>query len=105
MILMLSSQQIESSESDQRPLPIDSGTNIIRFRLRGANLPRDSHARRWGAIGVSPVPGIEKYERSPESDDDYRHRALVNLFCAIVIVVLIICGNWVMTTLVEATRQ
>ena len=41
----------------------------------------------------SPVPDLAKYE-CPESDDEYRHRKIVNAVALIFTSVLIFAGVW-----------
>jgi hypothetical protein len=100
---ILSSKQTHSDTDDDSVLPIDDDRNIIRLRSRGAVVRRESGLRRWVLTGECPVPGIAKYEHPHESDDDYRHRMLVNLLAVIVTLVLIVAGSWIMTTLMQMT--
>ena len=53
----------------------------------------------------SPVKGLQKYESSLESNDDYRHRMRVNLVAAVFVMMLIVGASWVMDTLVASTRE
>jgi hypothetical protein len=41
----------------------------------------------------SPVPDLSKYE-CPESDDDYRHRMIVNAIALAFTTLLIVAGVW-----------
>ena len=67
---------------------------IIQFRpridmsrgSRSGNAPIDNAGPEY-----SPVPDLAKYE-CPESDDDYRHRMIVNAIAAAFTSVLILAG-------------
>jgi hypothetical protein len=41
------------------------------------------------------VPDLEKYERTPEEPDDFRHRMLMNGLGLAVTVALIVAGLWI----------
>jgi hypothetical protein len=41
-----------------------------------------------------PVPDLEKYERTPEEPDDYRHRMLMNGLGLGITVMLVLAGIW-----------
>jgi hypothetical protein len=97
---ILSSQKTHSATDDDSLLPIDDDRNIIRLRSRGAVVRLESGPYRSVTTDESPVPGITKYEHS---DDNYRHRMLVNLLAVIVTLVLIVAGSWIMTTLMQMT--
>jgi hypothetical protein len=109
------------AEPTTHALPlIDDGTKVIRFRSRAAASSR--RAAAWGcgptgesevirfrprgtapgrelALGSWDVDDLRKYEYPREGDDDYRRRMVVNVFAAAVLVVLMITGDWIVSTL------
>jgi hypothetical protein len=73
---------------------------VLRFRPRGAP-PRP--AWRWpdpDSEQNTPVEDLSKYERT-ETVDDYRHRMTMNLLTLVVALVLIGCGLWLTSKIVE----
>ena len=71
-----------------RPSPSEPNGQILPFRPRGSLFVRN----------VSPpplVPDLEKYERSTDEPDDFRHRMLMNGLALAVTVVLIVAGIWI----------
>jgi hypothetical protein len=74
----------------------NADSRVIRFRPR-MDAPHRNH-RRKTPIGYSwpdysPVPDLSKYE-CPESDDDYRHRMVMNAIALAFITLLILAGLW-----------
>ena len=78
----------------------DHSTNddgrVIQFRPRMGTLSRS----RRGKVPIrnfdrdySPVPDLAKYE-CPESDDEYRHRMIVNAVALVFTSLLILAGVW-----------
>ena len=78
----------------------DHSTNddgrVIQFRLRMGTSPR----RRGEKVPIhsferdySPVPDLAKYE-CPESDDEYRHRMVMNAIALVFTSLLILAGLW-----------
>jgi hypothetical protein len=83
----------------------DGTDNVVSFRPRGAVPRRESGAGRHYTLDDSPVKGLQKYESSLESDDDYRHRMRANLVAAAFVMMLIVGASWMMDTLEESTRE
>jgi hypothetical protein len=77
---------------------IDGDGNVIPFR------PRDTASRsEFGLVGLDTRgEELRKYRSPPESDADYRHRMLVNCLATIVVMVLIVTGNWMVDTIVSS---
>ena len=68
----------------------DEVGRVIPFRPRMRTSPRG----HWGkAPDYSPVPDLAEYE-CPESDDEYRHRMIVNAVALVFISLLIFAGVW-----------
>jgi hypothetical protein len=79
----------------------DNSGCVIRFRPR-MGTSRQSH-RGMGPIGTygpdySPVPDLAKYEYR-ESDDDYRHRMIVNALALAFTSLLILASAWIAHTM------
>jgi hypothetical protein len=74
----------------------DDDGRVIRFRPRMGTSPR-SHERNSPIRNVerdySPVPDLAKYE-CPESDDEYRHRMVMNAIALVFTSLLILAGLW-----------
>ena len=80
----------------------DDDGRVIRFRPRMGTSPR----RHWGQAQIrnsgrdySPVPDLAKYE-CPESDDEYRHRMMLNAIAFVFTSLLILAGVWIATHMV-----
>jgi hypothetical protein len=82
------------------PSSSDERGRVLRFRPRGSP-PRP--AWRWPDADSeqnTPVEDLSKYERT-ETPDDYRHRMMMNLLTLAVALVLIGCGLWLTSKIVE----
>jgi hypothetical protein len=82
----------------------DADGRVIRFRPRRGASP-GSH-RGKAPIGnsgpdYSPVPDLSRYE-GPESDDDYRHRMVMNAIALVFVSLLIFAGLWLVTMMVHS---
>jgi hypothetical protein len=82
--------------------PIDGDGNIIRFRPHGTDPRSESSMGGCHTTGESPVEDLRKYEYTSESNDNYRHRMLVNFFATIVIIVLMVTGTWMVDTIISS---
>jgi F0F1-type ATP synthase assembly protein I len=45
---------------------------------------------------------LRKYEYEPKSDDDYRHRMLVNMLATIVVFVLMVTEGWLVDRIISS---
>jgi hypothetical protein len=68
---------------------------VLQFRPRARVPERDAD---W-----SPVNDLRKY--SSAGDDDFSHRMITNLIAAVVIVVLVGCGLWLIDTMVQLRKK
>ncbi|HET9814759.1 MAG TPA: hypothetical protein VFQ33_03270 [Xanthobacteraceae bacterium] len=75
---------------------------VIRLRPRIGGRP----ASPWRSPPVddptrydSPVPDLAKYE-CPESDDEYRHRMMLNAIAFVFTSLLVLAGVWIATHMV-----
>jgi hypothetical protein len=77
---------------------------VIQFRPR-IDMSRGSHSGNAPIDNAgpeySPVPDLAKYE-CPGSDDDYRHRMIVNAIAAAFTSVLILAGVWLANMMAHA---
>ena len=69
------------------PSPSEPEGRIVQFRPRGSLLRK--------APQPPPVPDLEKYERTPEELDDFRHRIIMNGLGLAATAVLIAGGLWI----------
>jgi hypothetical protein len=84
--LMIVSLHQPTDRTVTRPTPSESPGRILPFRPRAA----------LGRKAPTPaVPDLEKYERTPEEPDDFRHRMIMNGLGLGVTVVLIAGGLWI----------
>jgi Protein of unknown function (DUF3182) len=85
-------------------IPSDADSRVIRFRPRTAASCRNHRGQvpigYSGADGGS-VPGLSKYE-CPESDDDYRHRMVVNAIALIFVSLLSLAGLWLVNAIAHS---
>jgi hypothetical protein len=77
----------------------DDHGRVIRFRPRMGRTP----ASHWRSPPIddsarhdSPVPDLAKYE-CPESDDEYRHRMMLNAIAFVFTSLLVLAGVWIAT--------
>jgi hypothetical protein len=78
-------------------------STVIPFR------PRQHAPRNWHAAAASHATNAEKsfegkfgnHEAAAQADDDHGHRMVVNLLAAAVSIMLIIAGDWMVSTLVK----
>jgi hypothetical protein len=71
----------------------DDDGRVIRFRPRMGTSPRRHWAKAGAGRDYSPVPDLAKYE-CVESDDEYRHRMIVNAAALVFTSLLILAGVW-----------
>jgi hypothetical protein len=55
----------------------------------------------YSGPGYSPVPDLSKYE-SPESEDDYRHRMVVNAIALVFVSLLSLAGLWLVNAIAHS---
>jgi Protein of unknown function (DUF3182) len=88
------------------PAPVmstDADSRVIQFRSRTDN----SHRHRgkasigYSGPGDSPVPDLSKYER-PESEDDYRHRMVINAVALVFVSLLGLAGFWLVNVIAHS---
>ena len=82
----------------------DAVNRVIRFRSRTGASHRSQ--RRKAPIGYSgsedsPVADLSKYE-CPESEDDYRHRMVVNAIALVFVSLLSLAGFWLVNVIAHS---
>ena len=68
--------------------------NVIRFPRAASAKPT---LQRFGETGKSSSAHVKS--RNIQGDDDYNHRMLVNALAAAVLIMLVISGEWMFSTL------
>jgi hypothetical protein len=80
----------------------DDDGRVIQFRPRmgtsSRNRGRKAPIRNFER-DYSPVPDLAKYE-FPESDDEYRHRMIINAIAVVFTSLLILAGLWLANNMV-----
>jgi hypothetical protein len=81
----------------------DADSRVIRFRSRAGTLHRSHGKAPIGYSGpdYSPVPGLSKYE-CPESEDDYRHRMVINAIALVFVSLLSFAGFWLVNVIAHS---
>ena len=85
-------------------LSSDADSRVIRFRSRTDASPRSQRGK--GPIGhsgpdYSLVPDLSKYE-CPESEDDYRHRMVINAVALVFVSLLSLAGFWLVNVIAHS---
>ena len=89
------------SKKTEEPADSQEMGRILRFEpRRGARRPRPP----FPPVGHSPVEGVDKYARTPDNTEDYRHRMRTNAAAVLVVGLLIWCGYWLFDTLAEMRK-
>ena len=89
------------SEKPGEPTETQEMGRILRFEPRHG--PR-SRAPSAPPFGRSPVESVDKYSRTPDDTEDYRHRMRTNAAAVLVVGLLIWCGYWLFNTLAELRK-
>jgi len=82
----------------------EADNRVIRFRPRtGASHETRREKAPIGNSGpdYSPVPDLSKYE-CPKSEDDYRHRMVMNATALVFVSLLILAGLWLVNTMAHS---
>jgi hypothetical protein len=88
------------------PVPAISSytdSRVIRFqsRMDSSHRHRGKASICYSGPGDSPVPDLSKYER-PESEDDYRHRMLINAIALVFVSLLSLAGFWLVNAIAHS---
>jgi hypothetical protein len=81
----------------------DGDGRVVRFRSRthSSNHHRGKVPVGYSGPGSSPVPDLSKYE-CLESEDEYRHRMLVNAIALVFVGLLSVAGLWLFTAIAHS---
>jgi len=89
------------------PAPVissDADSRVIRFRSRTGALHRSQQGKAstgYDGSDYPPVADLSKYE-CPESEDDYRHRMVVNAIALVFVSLLSLAGFWLVNALAHS---
>jgi Protein of unknown function (DUF3182) len=89
------------------PAPVissDADSRVIRFRSRTGTSHRSQRAKAstaYSGSDHSPVADLSKYE-SRESEDDYRHRMIVNAIALVFVSLLSAAGFWLVNAIAHS---
>jgi hypothetical protein len=89
------------------PAPVissDADSRVIRFRSRTDASHRSQRGKApigYSGPDYSPVPDLSKYE-CPESEDDYRHRMVINAVALVFVSLLSLAGFWLVNVIAHS---
>ena len=89
------------------PAPVissDADSRVIRFRSRTGASHRSQRGNTpigYSGSDHSPVADLSKYE-SRESEDDYRHRMIVNAIALVFVSLLSVAGFWLVNAIAHS---
>src|SRR5262249_4797365 len=82
----------------------DADSRVIRFRSR-TSASQQSHRGQapmgYSGPDCSPVPDLSKYE-CPESEDDYRHRMVINAIALVFVSLMSLAGFWLVNAIAHS---
>jgi hypothetical protein len=87
-------EQPEARVSSTRPNQ-ESG-RVVPFRPR-------ARSSSGSNLRFSPVSDLRQYEAT--RDDDFRHRMMMNVIAAAIVLVLVGCGLWLTDTMVKVRKD
>jgi len=82
----------------------DADSRVIQFRSRTGASHRSQRGKAstaYSGSDCSPVADLSKYE-SPESEDDYRHRMIVNAIALVFVSLLSAAGFWLVNAIAHS---
>jgi hypothetical protein len=89
------------------PAPVissDADSRVIRFRSRTDASHRSQRGKApigYSGPDYSPVPNLSKYE-CPESEDEYRHRMVINAVALVFVSLLSLAGFWLVNVIAHS---
>jgi hypothetical protein len=90
-------QNISAQAPGLRSRDATRDANITHFRRPPHASPGSKRAAKSDEVNTG------KSKPAIQNDDDYRHRTIENLVGAAALLLLIIAGNWILSTLVKMT--
>ena len=79
-------------------MPSKPEGQVLPFRPRGPMLARH-------VPGPPTVPDLEKFERTPDEPDDFRHRMAMNALGLAVTVALVATGIWIADVMAQMRKD
>jgi hypothetical protein len=82
----------------------DADSRVIRFRSRTDASHRSQRGKApigYSGPDYSPVPNLSKYE-CPESEDEYRHRMVINAVALVFVSLLSLAGFWLVNVIAHS---
>ena len=81
-------------------------SRVVPFRRTARDNPRAQGGASGGPIGAgASSTGLERYERSDDVEDDYRHRMIVNFTALAICIGLGAAGVWVAINIADLRRN
>jgi hypothetical protein len=82
----------------------DADSRVIRFRSQTGASHRSHRGKApigYSGPDHSPVPDLSKYE-CPESEDDYRHRMVINAIALVFVSLMSLAGFWLVNVIAHS---
>jgi hypothetical protein len=92
----------------KRSAGADDDHQVLPFRRRSAAVNSGNGWRppsRAGQAAAPPVKGLAQYEGGDDSEDNYRHRMIINVVALLVIVILSIAGVWLAIQIADLRKN
>ena len=86
----------------------DSGARVVPLRPRHPAAGNDNRPPApVDAVGSAPpaVGDLSRFERSADTQDDYRHRMVVNGLAFVVCILLVLAGVWLTSKLAQMRKD
>ena len=80
------------------PTPSEPKGRVLPFRRRGTLFARN-------VPPPPPVADLEKYERTPDEPDDFRHRMKMNGLALAMTIALIAVGLWIADVMAQMRKN
>jgi hypothetical protein len=91
--------------SAERP---DSGARVVPLSRRhpaAGNDNRPPDPVEAAGSGALPVGDLSRFERSADTQDDYRHRMVVNVLAFVFCIFLVLAGVWLTSKLAQMRKD
>jgi hypothetical protein len=91
--------------SAERP---DASARVVPLRRRHPPAGNDNRPPTpvdAGRAGPAEVGDLSRFERSAETQDDYRHRMVVNVLAFVVCILLVLAGVWLTSKLAQMRKD
>ncbi len=95
----MAAKRSAGADDDHQVLPF-RGRNTAVHSGHGWRAPS-----RAGQAAPPRVKGLAQYEGGDDSEDNYRHRMIINLLALLVIVILSIAGVWLAIQIADLRKN